>query len=146
MNPSPLHLGDYFISSLHFSANSAFDLAEETQIDYNDFEVDLQTKADSEHDWFVTLQLKFQPPAESNVPYRFIVEIVGSFKAAPSFPAEKIEKLVKTNGASMLYGILREVVRDTTARGPYPALILPSTSFYEPSQKPLQAPASAIGI
>jgi preprotein translocase subunit SecB len=135
VKPSPLHLSDYFISDLHFSANSGFDPKREALIDYDDFKIESQAKADAELLWHVTLKLQYRPAAESNVPYRFTVEIVGSFSVSDQFPLAKTERLVRTNAPSMLYGILREVIRDTTARGPYSAVILPSTSFYEPEPK-----------
>ena len=86
--------------------------------------------------WQVILKLAHQPPAEANVPYRFTAEIVGFFILTDGFPEDRIERLVKTNGSSMLYGVLREIIRATTARGPYSAIILPSTSFYEAEKKP----------
>jgi preprotein translocase subunit SecB len=69
------------------------------------------------------------------------------------FPDDRIERLVRTNGTSMLFGLLREVIRDTTARGPYTGVILPSTSFYQsekesdpgatPAAQTSEAPAPA---
>jgi preprotein translocase subunit SecB len=38
--------------------------------------------------------------------------------------------MLEVNGASMLYGAAREIVRAMTARGPYFQTVLPSVSFY----------------
>src|SRR5437868_7008713 len=100
MKPSPLGLNDYFISDLHFSANSQFDPKREVLIEHDDFRVELHTEPEPDLRWHVTLKLHYQPAADSNVPYRFIVEIVGSFSVAEFLPTEKTDRLVRTNGAS----------------------------------------------
>lgn len=42
------------------------------------------------------------------------------------------ETFVKVNGCSILYGVSREMIRATTARGPWLELMIPTISFYEP--------------
>jgi preprotein translocase subunit SecB len=145
MKPSPIQLLDYFFTDLHVSANQTFDPKQEVPLSFEDFEVALEaTKSpENKREWRVILNLKSQPAAEANVPYRFTVQIVGEFLVLDVYPEDHIERLVKTNGASMLFGILREVIRDTTTRGPYSGVILPSASFYEPQDKSEAAPKSA---
>ncbi len=144
MKPSPLHLADYFVTELNVSANPKFDPKQEVPLRYEDFQVGFDATCDPEkkRQWQVILKLAHNPPAEANVPYRFAAEIVGIFILTDGVPEERIERLVKTNGASMLYGVLRETIRATTARGPYSAIILPSTSFYESETKPAETPAA----
>jgi preprotein translocase subunit SecB len=79
--------------------------------------------------------VKHQPAATANTPYSFALEVVGFFHVVAEFPEDKVERLVKTNGATMLYGIAREVVRDFTSRGPHAGMMLPSVSFFEAPQK-----------
>jgi preprotein translocase subunit SecB len=144
MRPSLLNLTDYFISDLHFSANSKFDSGQEVPLNSDDFQVGFEAKVNSENKrkWQVILNLQHHPPADANVPYRFRAEMLGLFAVSDNCPEDLVEKLVRTNGPSMLYGILREVIRDTTARGPYSAILLPSTSFYEPETlAPAESPA-----
>jgi preprotein translocase subunit SecB len=134
MKPALLHLTDYFITDLHLSANSKFDSNQEMSLNFDDFKATLdlaKAPAENNRSWQIILKLQHQPPAEANVPYRFAAEIVGLFVVVDAVPEDYIDKLVRTNGPSMLYGILREVIRDTTARGPYSPILLPSTSFYE---------------
>jgi preprotein translocase subunit SecB len=148
MKPSPIQLTDYFLTGLNLSANPKFDPKQEAQLRFDDFQVGIEAlaTADSKRDWKVVAKLSFQPAAEANVPYRFAAEIVGSFIVQATYREDYAERLVKTNGSSMLYGILREVIRDATARGPYAALILPSTSFYEPQdQRSENAPTATPG-
>ena len=58
--------------------------------------------------------------------------MLGLFLVLNEYPQEKIERLVKVNGPSMLYGALREIVKAVTLRGPYGGIVLPSPSFYLP--------------
>jgi preprotein translocase subunit SecB len=139
MKPAPIQLTDYFVTDLHLSANPKFDPKNEIPVQFKDFQVGLEASSTPEknRDWQLSLKLQFQPPADANVPYRFSADIVGFFFVHPDVPKDRIEPLVKTNGSSMLFGALREIIRETTARGPFPALILPATSFYEtPEKKP----------
>lgn len=137
MKPSPIQLTDYFLTDLRLSANPKFDAKQEVPISFDNFEITLDASHSpkGKQDWQVSMKLNHQPPAEANVPYRFSAEIVGFFFVHPDFPEDRIERLVRTNGGSMLFGALREIIRDTTARGPYSALFLPSTSFYESEKK-----------
>ena len=145
MKPSPIQLTEYFLIDLRLSANPKFDAKQDIPISFDNFEINVEASPSpkGKRDWQISMKLNHQPPAEANVPYRFSAEIVGFFFIHPEFPEDRIDRLVKTNGASMLFGALREIIRDTTARGPYLALFLPSTSFYEPETK---AEAGAITV
>lgn len=134
MKPSPILLTDYFLTELMFSASPQFNPKKEAPISFEDFQITFVATCNPEdkRDWNISLKLKYQPAAEANTPYRFVTEIVGYFKVHDEFSEASIERLVKTNGPSILFGVLREVIRDTTARGPYSPVLLPSVSFYEP--------------
>jgi hypothetical protein len=69
-------------------------------------------------------------PSEGNVPFytgEFVA--VGFFRVRPDFPADQATKLVAVTGTSMLYGAVREMVANLTARGPAPMLNLVSVAF-----------------
>ena len=145
MKLSPLHLTDYFITELHFTANAKFDPKQEVIIQPDDFQiaVEAQPAKGDNHRWQVVLKLQHQPAAEANVPCRLTVEIIGSFLVMEGVPDDRIKRLVETNGPSILYGIAREIVRDTSTRGPYPPVMLPSTSFYKPESQAAPVTPSA---
>lgn len=147
MKPALIQLLDYFLTDLHVSANPKFNPKEKVPLRFEDFEIAIKFKhaRNKKREWRAILTLKYQPPAEANVPYRFAAEIVGELLVFDAASDELANRLVRTNGPSMLYGILREVIRDATARGPYTGVILPSTSFYkpEPKKEPEAKPAEA---
>jgi preprotein translocase subunit SecB len=143
MKASPLQLTDYFLTEFHLSANSRFDPKQDVPLKPDDFQVAVEVLPgkDSRH-WQVIVKLQHQPPADANVPYRFTAEIVGFYLVLSGYPDDRIEMLVHTNGPSMLYGLLRGIVKDATSRGPYDPVLLPSASFYD-SPKAAQASAQA---
>lgn len=70
---------------------------------------------------------------QQNFPYEFKLVIVGAFTCGDELPeGVSKETFVKVNGSSVLYGVAREMIRATTARGPYLDLMVPTISFYEP--------------
>lgn len=137
MNISPLQLDFYFVSDFHFSLNKEFRLDGKPAIRDEDVLARPEAVANPQDKskWTVTLNIKHEPPSGINSPYLFDLKLVGFFRIHPDYPGDRIERLVQTNGASMLYGIAREMVREMTGRGPYFSVFLPSISFFEPVEK-----------
>ena len=143
MNLSPLQLLDYFVAELHFSLNSKYDSTKKLEKKLEEMEANHRSERNSEHlrTWTVVLELKYQPAVETNTPYVFSLKLVGFFKVADAYPETQVERLVQTNGPSVLYSIARELVREQTARGPDGPFILPTASFVP--DKPSTVPAAA---
>lgn len=131
MTLSPLQLEGYFLTDLSFQADPTHDPAKPIQFHENDLVVEagIVNVPNEERRWQVTLTIRLQPRRESNSPYTLTLTLVGFVWAAPQLPPDCLDSLVRTNGPSMLYGAAREMVRDLTARGPFPPLSLPSVSF-----------------
>lgn len=85
-------------------------------------------------DVYLRMIVKQDVSADSNLPYSWSVEILGTFNVLVEGSDEDLARLVTVNGNSMLYGILREVIRSLTAQGPYKAEMLPSVSFFNRDQ------------
>jgi len=147
MKLSPLQLLDYFVAEFHFTLNSKFDAAKELQKKLDELEAipRCDKHADNPLKWTVVLELRYQPAAETNTPYLFSLRLVGIFEVSDEFHKPSIERLVQTNGPSVLYSIARELVREQTARGPDGPFILPTASFVTdpPAPAAATAPASA---
>jgi preprotein translocase subunit SecB len=77
----------------------------------------------------LTLKLNIQSPADSKALYTGDVHSVGIFRVAEQWPADKVQSLVEVNGVGILYGAIRELVLNLTARGPWPPLLLNAFSF-----------------
>lgn len=78
----------------------------------------------------VTLKVKIEKDEGSLASpyYSGIVEVVGFFKVAENCKHD-VDKLVHISGASVLYGSVRELVCNLTARGPWPMVTLPTMNF-----------------
>jgi preprotein translocase subunit SecB len=138
MKLSPLQLEKYFLADLTFRANPEHEPSQPVQFQEEDWEVQfrVQSLSAEERRWQVAITVKLHPRSEANSPYTFSLSLMGMIWAAPQLSSERLEPLVRTNGPSMLYGVAREMVRDLTARGPYPALSLPSVSFLNAETAP----------
>jgi len=134
MNLSRLELQNYFVTTLSLTANRNFDGQKARADCFSHLHVEpfLQGEEKDPRQWQVTLKITYRPGPDINAPYHFAVEIVGLFHVVAEQPADKVQWLVETNGPSVLYGTAREMLRSVMATGPYPPLLLPSGSFYEP--------------
>lgn len=144
MKTSPLILHDYFVTALDFSVNKAFDPTKGHDLNFSALRVTpLMIDASRPGAKQLTLNICYQPGAEENAPYLFSLEIVGILEVSDKVAEEKRQKLLEVNGASMLYGAAREILRSVSANSPFTALLLPSVSFYPPKEKESLPPESA---
>lgn len=137
MNPSPLNMEHYFVASLSMTANSTFDVKKPLDLKLEHLQVEHVLREDQPADrhWQVTLRVIFRPGPDINVPYHFMIEMVGLFQVHPEFPENMVKKLIETNATGMLFGIAREILRSTMSTGPFTPLLLPTVSFLPEEQK-----------
>lgn len=78
----------------------------------------------------LTLSTVFEdePNAVSKPYYSGAIEVVGFFRVSPLYKEDHL-RLVHISGASLLYGAVRELLCNLTARGPWPMVTLPTMSF-----------------
>jgi len=84
----------------------------------------------------VVLRLKISSPPKEEACYTGEIHAVGLFHVMNGWPAEKIQLLVSANGAALLYGAIRELLLNLTARGPWPEVLLNSMTFTQPKDQP----------
>lgn len=140
MKPSLISLVDYYATDLSFAANREYRPGEEVQFRAEDFTtVPLVQWVPTEEEprrWQVTLEVKHEPIAGVNFPYGYRVVLVGFFHVDSAVAAEDEERFVRIQGASVLYGMAREIVRAVTGRGPHRPVLVPTVSFYDPPPNP----------
>ena len=83
------------------------------------------------------LRLRLQIPNEMGTTksYNVDLESIGYFELIGDLPIEEREDIAKVNGASLLYGVLREVLFSLTARFPRGPMLLPSVNFFDLKQQ-----------
>jgi len=91
-------------------------------------------------EWRVDLKVEFEPTVGQNGPYRGIAEVVGFFEIIEDWPEKDCEALVAINGASLLYGAIREMILMMSSRSSHGEFLLPTLRF----QAPVQTPAIAV--
>lgn len=96
----------------------------------------LLTREGDPRSWRVQLQVKFGgTEKEPTAVVCCEVEIDGDFRVHKEYPEEAIPRLVGVNGASILFGSVRELIAGLSGRMESGVFLLPSVSFYEPKKK-----------
>jgi len=140
MRLAPISLDHYYITELSIVAREPFEADQPMEARLEEFaaseKVRMLEQDEEKKLWQVILTVSQQPAPESNFPYEFRVIITGYCRCmVESISAEEQEEMVRVNGSSMLYGVVREVVRENTARGPWQPILLPTISFFRPSEE-----------
>ena len=126
MSDSPLLLDRYFFVKTSLEAQSKADLKAINSIETS---VELSKAEGKPKDYLISLTVRLLPHEENQPGYLGEFVVMGFFKVHSEYPEDKCDKLVAVNGASILYGVVREMVANLTARGPWPMLTLVATSF-----------------
>src|SRR5687767_7567916 len=96
MKISPLQLTEYFVTEFHFTLNSTFKPEQPLQLVLDELVVvkDCKSVGGDMRRWIVTMDLKYQPAADTNTPYIFSLALVGMFEISPKFEEARIERTV----------------------------------------------------
>lgn len=145
MKLAPLQLTDYFIAHLSLDSNPEFNSTKPADDPVETLTVvpgyilsDYKDEQGTE--WLVSLAITQTIPEGVNLPYAFSLHINGFVLVSPHLEGAMLKRAVHSNGPAMLFGAAREIIRAATGRGPWPAVIIPSTNFLV-DLPPLEAPA-----
>ncbi len=139
MIPSPLQLEQYFFTRIELHAHPEAHPEQETG-----FAVDVNCARHEEDPrrWMITLTVVLKGEEDDSPPaYTGDFEIVGMFRVTDEYPEDNAPKLAHINGAAILYGTVREMVTNMTARGPFPPILLPTATFIDECTNNLQKPS-----
>ena len=130
---SPLEVLDYYVKSMTFVANLKCDKDKPYQLDLDDVIItnEVLPIKDIKNRFAVILNLEIKAPELKNTPYAIKLEMYGYFQVPYVMPETIREKIVKTNGTSILYGAAREIIKEMTGRGIYKQILIPTASFAE---------------
>ena len=138
MNPSPLQLERYFFSRIQLDAHA--DAGAQPGYDL-ECSVEVGRANDNPRRFQVKLKIGLHPPGKTAAQYTGEFEIVGFFQVAKTWPDDQVSRLVEANGPAVLFGALREMIANLTARGPWPQITLHSVTFVPaPSSQPPNVP------
>ncbi len=83
----------------------------------------------------LTMTIKQQKKASSNQAYNLKLIIEGLFSYQQNIGREQLEELLRLNANSILYGLARAVVSQTTATMTNGKILLPTVNFYAARKK-----------
>ena len=124
-NSSPLEIERYFFTLVHVEAipDNAAEVPHEVAST-----VELAQSKNNLRRYLVKLNVTIGYAPTENPNYRCNVGIMGYFRVADEYRDDP-GQLAAVTGASILFGAVRELIATVTARGPWPAVSLPSISF-----------------
>lgn len=148
MEPSRLKLQAYHLKSIEIKPYEDVEpvpvgqYADFHQVDFSSEVQHLEIKDEGSENLKhgLALKLSINRGQSKSFPYAINLETVGVFDAS-SLPVERQVPLVLVNGASMLYGALREVLLMLTQRCMHGPVMLPSVHFVQLEKDYLQSHA-----
>ena len=124
----PLRLEKHYFSRVSISALDAKNAESATM---GTTQVSLSVGKDKKNNRHYKIILKVRIISEQNKPlfYQGEVICIGLFWVDEKYPEAQIEKLVAVNGSGILYGAIREMIANITARGPWGSLSIATANF-----------------
>lgn len=147
----PLTLEHYGVSNLNLVCNLAQGSAERAKglvhVIADDTKAKVQIGITDQNPNLFKIDLVLTSQA-TQYDYRIAIDAFALVLVRPDFPKADRLKLLQINGASMLYGALRDYVLTVTGRGVLPPLYLPTLRFVDGSEGTEMKPAvtEPIGI
>lgn len=140
LKPSPIQLLSQDIIGIHLNAHLDGSGFGESRLSVDR---EISPADNDERVMALFMRVTIHAAEESTPPaYTGHIELSGYYRVHENYESDP-ERLIRITGASMLYGVAREMVSAVTARGPHGLLTLPSVSFYEEAAKKKPAGKSA---
>lgn len=139
MRPSPLQLRHVLYTKVSVLGNPSVDKERPMRAAGFDFNgVNIKAKVgvgqkegqdEDPRDFVVNLEITIDGKEGNPAPYLVDIAVVGVFNVLSTLARERRRDLVTVNGASILYGVVREVVLSLTSRFSTGPMTLPGMNF-----------------
>lgn len=135
---SPLQLVQMFFTKTRVEIFEDAGAADETWAPQFDFagvnllvENTVGQQENNTTDFLVALRVAVLNEADAvkKAPYTFDIAVQGVFNLAEDFACDDRTDLVRVNGSAMLYGAIRDMLQQITARSMLGTLLLPTLRF-----------------
>ena len=133
MRPSNIELEGYFVTELNVSANMAFTVENPADLSMENLvaEPECFNESGKLRHWQIRLRIKNTGSKEQNTPYFFSIVLIGFFRVLEAVSEEHVADFAKVNGASILFGTAREILRTAMSQGPHTPILLPAVCFLD---------------
>jgi len=145
MRSSPLQLKHLLFTKILLDPEVPFEEADtfkqgEFSFEGVVFDVSLTTalaagQEEDPHDFMIRLHVGISNKKETHAPYKIDIGVVGLFTATEKIKTEDRNNVVTVNGASILYGAIREQVATLTSRSYLGSMVLPTMDFRDHIEK-----------
>ena len=142
---TPLLLEEYFFSHVKVSADPGASGAENNNAPEFKTKVDVIKTKEDNGSYQVSLSISSYPESEEKrTAYTVELVAIGFFSVNAEWKDPM--KLLEVTGASILYAAAREFLITITSRGPWGAIMLPTTSFLVMYNKKQESPTQGEGV
>ena len=143
---APVELLNYYVKSFSFDTNMKCDNDKPRDLSLKNIVISnkIVPLKKYKNRYAVTLILEMKAPEDKNTPYSIKMQMFGYFQVPDEMPEELREKMVKTNGSSILYGAAREIIKEMTGRGINRKILFPTVSFAELPKKDISITSSKL--
>jgi preprotein translocase subunit SecB len=153
MDPQvPLLLESYFVESLTYRAREGFD-QKQPPLEQVDMKAESFEHKENRNRIMVRIEVKIGAKDTSNARCELDIKVVGFFALKEGLDEQLRAAMQSQNAPSILYGVARQVIVETTGNGPWGKLFLPTANFavpagsegnsQQPHDEPYPIPAAA---
>lgn len=133
MQPSKLHLENYFVEEVSFNLQSPQiqDLDENPKLNAADLDIEVRLgeSKDNENGRFCQLSVKLKDGKAKTSPYKFKIVLAGFFEIDSACTNDDADLLMTNTAPSMLYTAAREYLLVITGRTRFFPVMLPTVLF-----------------
>lgn len=135
-----LQLNNFFAESFSFVVNPFFDpkVKEDRIAGQIGCSIEVAVpQEEGQHPYRICLEVTIDPVKEKPAlePYVIQFKIVGYFTIKDKLSDEVKERMLSLNGGTILYGIIRGIVAQTTGSGPFGKYIMPAINLVDIYEK-----------
>ncbi len=129
MSVPACHLEEFFMTRVNLAWH---DPKETTTVDVkHEFDYDVHRNTQQENLFRLVFRFGLSPQTPVPVGYVLESEIVGYFSFPDTTSEENMQALIRYNGCTILYGILRGQIANITGSFPHAKLVLPTVMMEE---------------
>jgi preprotein translocase subunit SecB len=125
---APLQLESFFVEALTYRAREAYN-AKQKPVERMDVTSSSLQHKDAPNRFMVRLEVKIGQQESSNARCDLDLRLVGFFSLPDGLNAGLRAAMHSQNAPSILYGVARQIVAETTGNGPWGKVFLPTTNF-----------------
>ena len=132
-----LNIDEYFVEDIHVKTNPAYrESDQESEAGQIKASIEVRRRG-PEPEFMISMTVEVNKEKQAFLASRYyvLVSIAGYFSFAPNVDETTIERMIGLNAPSILYGIARGVVAQTTGNCRYGKFILPTVNFVELTKK-----------